>query len=436
MTNPGAGVGDLYGSAGRCPSPSASTTDWSALSLAEILGILGSMQDGNVAGDIAAIRTAIARVRRAMGRLNGEFGSDLMTGGAPDAGVAAAHRLSTAMSTGLAGADAAAAAMDSGRGTIAATRAFEPEMRRLQQHVRTHPEDVPLVRSQVQSMMLGTYSRPMNDAADSLPDAVLTPDELVATDDAGSGTSGAGGDRDADGTRRQAGGSAGAGDLGPSGPSPAGTPSTVQPTNAAAATSGSGPSSGAGAPSGSGGDRRTASGDGPSGLRRAGLGTADVGTRAAALEGRGGAGPRPGSEASTDPGGVPAGPRPLTPPMLTGVAPPTPSTPGAATGAGQRPVGPGTVPPGGARQQSRDRKHVPAHYMHTAEHGREIVGSLPLVGPPVLGDWSPQASPASDDSVRGGSVGGGPVTETGSADGAGRGVDAQRPARDGNRAPH
>lgn len=31
--------------------------------------------------------------------------------------------------------------------------------------------------------------------------------------------------------------------------------------------------------------------------------------------------------------------------------------------------------------------------MHSEQNGRDIVGDMPLVGPPVLGDWVPRAAP-------------------------------------------
>ncbi|MFT4127994.1 MAG: hypothetical protein QM662_17415, partial [Gordonia sp. (in: high G+C Gram-positive bacteria)] len=65
---------------------------------------------------------------------------------------------------------------------------------------------------------------------------------------------------------------------------------------------------------------------------------------------------------------------------------------GGSPGTTPRPT-PGLPPAGGSRAGSeRDDRHRPAAYLHSGEHGREIVGDLPLVGPSVLGDWSARAA--------------------------------------------
>lgn len=48
----------------------------------------------------------------------------------------------------------------------------------------------------------------------------------------------------------------------------------------------------------------------------------------------------------------------------------------------------------GRRGGSDDERHKTAPYLHNREHGAEIVGALPLVGPPVVGDWLPVATTA------------------------------------------
>lgn len=62
-------------------------------------------------------------------------------------------------------------------------------------------------------------------------------------------------------------------------------------------------------------------------------------------------------------------------------------------------TGPTSAMPSGSAGGSRDRgdnKHQSARYLNTREHGEEIVGDLPLVGPPVIGDWTPQSMPPLD----------------------------------------
>ncbi|QHN22715.1 hypothetical protein GII30_15475 [Gordonia amarae] len=56
-----------------------------------------------------------------------------------------------------------------------------------------------------------------------------------------------------------------------------------------------------------------------------------------------------------------------------------------------RTMGGGAVPPGSRTSGSRDGGggHTVASYLRTRGNGEELVGSLPLVAPPVLGDWDP-----------------------------------------------
>jgi hypothetical protein len=46
--------------------------------------------------------------------------------------------------------------------------------------------------------------------------------------------------------------------------------------------------------------------------------------------------------------------------------------------------------PAGGRGAGKDKdgQHRAPSYLHTRDNGDEIVGRLPLVGPPVLGDWA------------------------------------------------
>lgn len=47
------------------------------------------------------------------------------------------------------------------------------------------------------------------------------------------------------------------------------------------------------------------------------------------------------------------------------------------------------VPPGGGRGgREANGEHRAPSYLHTRENADEMIGPLPLVGPPVLGDWA------------------------------------------------
>jgi len=63
-----------------------------------------------------------------------------------------------------------------------------------------------------------------------------------------------------------------------------------------------------------------------------------------------------------------------------------------------RPGPQSAIPPagGGGVRDRGDNKHPSARYLNTRDHGEEIVGDLPLVGPPVIGDWVPQSMPPCD----------------------------------------
>lgn len=57
------------------------------------------------------------------------------------------------------------------------------------------------------------------------------------------------------------------------------------------------------------------------------------------------------------------------------------------------------APGAGGRGFGRDKdgEHRAPSYLHTRENAEEMIGRLPLVGPPVLGDWArPMDTSAAD----------------------------------------
>ncbi|PXW30026.1 UNVERIFIED_CONTAM: hypothetical protein DES50_109134 [Williamsia faeni] len=62
---------------------------------------------------------------------------------------------------------------------------------------------------------------------------------------------------------------------------------------------------------------------------------------------------------------------------------------GATPSGGSRAGSPMGSPAGGrGAGKDKDGQHRAPSYLHTRENGDEMVGRLPLVGPPVLGDWA------------------------------------------------
>lgn len=114
------------------------------------------------------------------------------------------------------------------------------------------------------------------------------------------------------------------------------------------------------------------------------------------------------------PGSPTSVPRPTIGPITTGVprtvlsprgvtsfsttsggSPTTSAVPGTSAA---RPLSGGAVPPGTRTAGSRDGGggHTVASYLRTQENGQAVVGSLPLVSPPVIGDWEPDGSDCAD----------------------------------------
>ncbi|QTI71200.1 hypothetical protein [Gordonia polyisoprenivorans] len=385
------------------------STDWGSMSITEILTIISSMKQGAAQGDADAVLVAIEKVEGiAHALLNGFTDDGVLMGQAARGAVDAALRLGGEMSASVADARGSAAAMTEAAGILGATHGQKPLLEAYRTRLQDHPEDAAAVRSQVRSIMRGTYGGPIVGAAAALP----SPVGPIGTDSyAGVG----GGSGSADGASPSGSGPSGqqsaslidVDDTGPAGPGggpdgggPTGgdTPTTAVPAAGPASTTGGGGGSG---PSGSGGG-----GNNPSALTRGGLGSPVTPGAAVPATGRGTAG---GSEGATAGGaGLPEGVISLPP---TAFAPPATlaGTPGAGAagagtpgspGGGMRPTtGPGAGPGAAGGARSRDTRHRPPHYLNDGENGREIVGELPLVGPPVIGDWSPQAlAPTVDDS--------------------------------------
>lgn len=381
-------------------------TDWAGLGIDEIIDILHTMDPGSAAGDVNTILQAIEAVRRAADRLEGLFADDGLRGRAADAAVQAGQELSAAMHSTLDSATLVGDALGDAAAVVGAARGQEGHLQELRRRLRERPEDAPGVRYEADRLMGSTYSSPMQRVQHRIS---TTSDGPAATVVGLGGTGGSAfaGSSGADSARGQAANTVDAGDFGRRGspaapaavPTPApgtggpppGPATPVAPTPPASSTSGG-----------------RGQGDDPDGLRRGARATPEgAGERASSggpsTEGVGGGGEIDGGAGGLgdDPRaeGLPGAMAPM--PML----PPWASPPAGAAASsaspgipGPRPItpaaGPLGAPPVGRRGGSDDERHKTAPYLHNREHGAEIVGALPLVGPPVVGDWLPVATTA------------------------------------------
>ncbi|MCR5979967.1 hypothetical protein GDN83_19850 [Gordonia jinghuaiqii] len=386
----------------RDRSISGGATDWATMSIDEILDKLATMDPGRARGDVDTILSAIDAVRRAAERMNAMFG-DQMSGLASDAALDAGKRLSSAMTATSETATHIGDAMSSAVGILDATRAQEARLREMQRHLREHPEASPSVRFEADQLMTGTYSSPMVRVQAGLPGDGSGANGLTRADAVAAGGGGLGSET----ARGQAANTVDAGDFGPSGAPVAPTPAVPAgpgpggngPAPSATPAAASGPSSGSSGRGGAGG---------PDGLPRGGQGTANAAAPVVPVAGAGrsGHGAGAGADGWGREGSGTGGAGPIVPLSAATPAAPPPSAPAGAPAnpAGQRPAampptGPAGAPPAGRRPAARDDEHKAAPYLNNREHGAEIVGDMPLVGPPVIGDWIRQAFPTAPDAT-------------------------------------
>ncbi|GAA1481782.1 hypothetical protein GCM10009624_22220 [Gordonia sinesedis] len=411
----------------------AAQTAWESMSISAILGLVAKMNGSRAQGDAQAVLIAVGKARQVSSRLgSGVFGGDMLLGLGADQSVVAAQELAHTVDAASTPADEAASAFQRAGGVLEATRGRSGELVALQQEMQRTPESAPSVRGRVRSLMTSTYSSPMIDIGGR---PIANPGEsqiagLGPAAGSGGGPSGPGGP--GGGGPGSPGQSAAVTDIDdPARSTPGGSPGSTSgqpPTPTApqavpAAASGAVPPGGAGpggppgtgTPGGllrggwgapvdrSGTSDRTGARDGSGRSTQAGSGTGLPGGGADGTTGQvGGLGAGDGMSGGSGAGGVPGaavGGLPLGPPVSPGPGPTaTPTAASAGTGGSggptsatpSRPVPAGT-PPIGGRHRTDDERHRPAAYLHTRDHGASIVGDLPLVGPPVIGDWAPAA---------------------------------------------
>ncbi|GAB40754.1 hypothetical protein A5785_08645 [Gordonia sp. 852002-50395_SCH5434458] len=399
---------------GGAHATSNGRTPWASMSVAEILAKIESITDSSASGDANAIQAALDAVGKVVKSLTSAFGDDTMLGRAADGSTAAGAGVGKAISAAAESVRPAIDALAQAQDVLTATSQQAGAVRHAAAQIRAHPEDASTLRAEVVSLMEGVYTNPMVSVQTWLPELPAASSDPMAGSDSGQGVvagTGAGSGRTQSGNVADSdlSGSAGPGSSGEVSTSPS-TPAPASP-----AAGGVGP----GGPSSSTGTSAAGTADADADrLTRGGFGSADSAAASTPVSGIGGPGAadsgrtgslgagRSGSSGLGAGQGVGAGSGSALAPSLGASRPPglgtAPSTPAMSASPSAGPAmrsGPNSAMPpasgGGARDRG-DNKHQSARYLNTREHGEEIVGDLPLVGPPVIGDWTPQSMPPLD----------------------------------------
>ena len=396
-------------------------TNW-FVAIQQILSRLESMGPESAAADAQALAQAISAAHEAAQHLY-RFGGDGLQGVAASSSEDAARQISSDIVSAAANAQPGIDALVNAQSVLLASQAQRGSLMELQGELLNPLGDAFGAMTRAGLLMTETYNGPMSSAGDGLGLAGTTgADGLLAGTGAGGSAGGAGSSGGSSAAARSS--AAAATDLGdygsqsakqPTAPPSGGTSADPVPQADSAKAGDSPLSLGEGSGNGGGG------GDGPDSLTRGGLGSPDsssstvspaammmpgsaaAGAGGAKLAGSGGAG---GSSAGGSSGSSGANPAALSRRLSAAVptAAPTSGTSATTTPVGAGPSRAGAAPMGaphggGRGRGSNDTEHKSAHYLHTTDNGAEIVGTLPLVGPPVIGDWAPPqpVTPATSD---------------------------------------
>lgn len=387
------------------------------MSLAAIIARIESMSPEQATIDAKALRDAINKAYQAA-QLLYTFGRDDLKGEGATSSEGAAKKLFTDITNAASHLAPGVAALGGAQSAMSASKAQLPAIRAMQADTSNPFVSVFDNMRLAANRMSETYNPAMGLAASAAPKApptsnVNTPGEIGGVG-GGGGNSGGGGGGGGGGTRVTSGNASDMGEYGgktdPAGkPTGADNPSgpgsgPSSPTGGASSNDNSGPSNGA----------RNAAADEPGGLDRGGRGTPDdesnhtntAGMMPGGMPAGGSSGSPSGGRGGGGIGGAggAGGVSELSRRLSA-------SVPSSTTPAGQAPVSaggptsrngmsPGGAPHGAGRGRAgEDSRHKSAHYLHTRDNGEEIVGSLPLVGPPVIGDWAPAGS-SPDESAK------------------------------------
>lgn len=401
---------------------------WGSMALDEIISILQSMRDGDARGDAEAVLQAINEANGVADDIDAAFGSGSGTllGYAVDMSVGYAQGTAGDIRNGAQTASQAHKAMTAAADAVSSAKSNESLLESLREALKESPESAPTVRNAVDTLMSGTYTMPMNDAQGGLPAGSIAGETRLigsgTSGPSGGGGGGGGGNLTSSATHSTSGGVSDLGEYGKSMTPTAGAPDgggsgPTTATPASASTDDKPLSLGTETANNNGGGA-----DDPDSLTRGGRGTADGmnGTApagiaggaipAAGMAGAPGGAPRvggalpggsgTGSSAGTGSGSgmTPMARRLMGAMPTSGVSNPSTPVSGVPGGAGRAGAAPlGGAPHGARSNKGGDDEHKTPHYLHTKENGAEIVGTLPLVSPPVIGDWAPPAKPESED---------------------------------------
>lgn len=386
-------------------APGGGRTDWDSHSIADIITKLQTMDSGQAAADAAALMSAVTSAQSVVRRLGSVFGASewVLKGNAATAGWTSATTIGADIATSAGGASSAIGALSTAGDTLMLARATELTLSALQTQVVAQPENASAIKAAVTSMMNSHYSDPMSGT--TVPAAV-----------GGDGVGAGAGSPGATGTGASS-NSGQPGGVTPSGRTTGGDSTTSRTTDRTSANTKSTTTT---STNKSGTTPTTTTGTQQKSQNQTNNQTSPTSTTG----GTGRPNPATPSPAGTVPtrvtdkpldltrGGTPTSPR--TPAGRTGGpgsggggggggVPSTPlrrlgvSTLGSTSGPSTAPSGQsssnrGTTSPyaphAGRSRTGDDAKHKAASYLSTTRHGEEVVGTLPLVGPPVIGDWS------------------------------------------------
>ncbi|MXP22486.1 hypothetical protein GIY30_14160 [Gordonia sp. HNM0687] len=393
-------------------------TNW-FVAIQQILSRLESMGPESAAADAQALAQAITGANEAAQSLF-RFGGDSLQGVAASSSEDAARQISSEIVSAAAKAQPGIDALVNAQSVLLASQAQRGPLMELQGELMNPLGDAFGAMTRAGLLMTETYNGPMSSAGDGLGPAGMVGGEGLL---AGTGGGGSGGSSGTSAAARSS--AAAATDMGDYGAPPATTPTTppaggtsAEPATSAGATAGGDTPLSLGEASSTGGG----GGEGLDSLSRGGLGSPDSSSSTvspaammmpgSAAAGAGGAklagGGAGGSSAGGSGGSSGANPsalsRRLSAALPGAVAPASGTPPTTPVGAGPSRAGaaPMGAPHGGGRGRgSNDTEHKSAHYLHTTDNGAEIVGTLPLVGPPVIGDWAPPqpVTPATPDAA-------------------------------------
>lgn len=392
-------------------------TDWFGHAIDEMRSVCASMAPSSAEADAEAIRLIAARIRAAsdtyyatLGLLypDGEFHGESVTG-SRHATMDAIRHMDDSASVGMQIADhisAISKILSQTQGSVADLDAqYSGNAAGVARQV--------LQQSELATTMTDMYSNPVIGANGSLPEYAGIPLPQLGADFQPINTHPAGLSGSGSGSGDNSGLLAGVGDggntagaAGPAGPGGStggqetfrGDPaedkplslddagqteaahaggSTPGPLNGAFGSPIAGQANGAGATGAATNSARSRPGTAGAGTG-GGVGTGARGGGGLGAGGAGGAGADPKSLAA----------RPVTPlaTPTAGGGPMPGSGPTTSTRGGSPMIPPGAAGRGAGRD--KEGEHRAPSYLHTRENAEEIIGRLPLVGPPVLGDWA------------------------------------------------